>query len=58
MNREEKDLIMLIATLILPPLGVYLKIGVKPHFWLNILLTLFGWLPGVAHGLYVLLKQN
>ncbi|MFA5630433.1 MAG: YqaE/Pmp3 family membrane protein [Porticoccaceae bacterium] len=43
--------------IILPPLGVFLEVGLKGHFWLNILLTLLGFVPGIIHALYVILKH-
>ena len=51
------DVIRLILAIILPPLGVFLQVGIGGHFWLNILLTLFGYIPGIIHALYVILKK-
>jgi uncharacterized membrane protein YqaE (UPF0057 family) len=36
------DPIKLLFAILLPPLGVFLEVGLKGHFWLNILLTLLG----------------
>jgi len=38
-------------------LGVFFEVGFKGHFWLNILLTLFGFIPGIIHAFYVILKH-
>ena len=46
-----------IAAIVLPPLGVFLEVGLKGHFWLNILLTLLGVIPGIIHALYVIMKK-
>ena len=51
------DIIKVIAAVLLPPLGVFLEVGLKGHFWLNILLTLLGFIPGVIHALYVIVKK-
>lgn len=51
------DLIRLIAAIVFPPLGVFLQVGISYHFWINILLTLFGWLPGVIHAFYIILQE-
>ena len=51
------DPIKIICAVLLPPLGVFLEVGFKGHFWLNILLTLLGFIPGVIHALYVILKH-
>ena len=34
------DIVRVILAIILPPLGVFLQVGLGMHFWLNILLTL------------------
>jgi uncharacterized membrane protein YqaE (UPF0057 family) len=51
------DPVKVIAAILLPPLGVFLEVGLKGHFWLNILLTLLGFIPGIIHALYVILKK-
>lgn len=48
------DLIRILLSLILPPLGVFLQVGITGHFWLNILLTLLGYIPGVVHAAYII----
>jgi uncharacterized membrane protein YqaE (UPF0057 family) len=57
-NFDAKDLAILLVTVFLPPLGVALKVGFGAHFWINLFLTFFGfYLPGLVHGLYVVLKN-
>jgi uncharacterized membrane protein YqaE (UPF0057 family) len=48
------SLIRLIAAIFLPPLGVFLTVGFGGAFWLNILLTLFGFIPGIIHAVWVI----
>lgn len=48
------DVIRILLAIVLPPLGVFLQVGIGLHFWLNILLTLLGWIPGVIHAIYVI----
>jgi len=50
------DILKILFAILLPPLGVFLHKGIMLHFWLNILLTLLGFLPGVIHALYVILR--
>lgn len=50
------DPIRLILSILLPPLGVFLQVGIGGHFWLNILLTLLGYFPGVIHAAWVIGK--
>lgn len=51
------DLLRIIALIIIPPLGALLTVGLGLHFWLNIILTLFGYLPGVIHALWLVLRK-
>ena len=44
------DLIRILLSVLLPPLGVFLQVGIGGAFWLNILLTLLGYI----HGLFTL----
>ncbi len=46
-------LLRILLALILPPLAVFLTVGLTKHFWINVLLTILGWLPGVIHAGYV-----
>ena len=47
------NLILLIASILLPPLGVFLSKGLSGTFWINLILTLIFFIPGVLHALYV-----
>lgn len=51
------DVIRILAAIILPPLGVFLQVGIGLHFWLNILLTLCGYIPGIIHAVWVVLRK-
>lgn len=46
-------IIILIATILLPPLGVAAKHGLGGTALLNLVLTLLGFIPGLIQGLYV-----
>jgi len=51
------DLLRIIFAIILPPLGVFLQVGLGMHFWLNILLTILGYLPGIIHAVYIIASR-
>jgi len=51
------DFIRIIIAIVLPPLGVFLQVGFGGAFWLNILLTLLGYIPGIVHAVYVIAKR-
>ena len=43
----------------LPPLGVAGKVGfLVPAFWINVVLTLFFWIPGSIHALWVITAED
>ena len=52
------DIIRIIIAIILPPLGVFLQVGFGGAFWLNMLLTLLGYIPGIVHAVYIIAKRN
>jgi uncharacterized membrane protein YqaE (UPF0057 family) len=41
------DLLRIIIAILLPPLGVFLQVGIGKQFWINILLTILGYIPGI-----------
>ncbi|KAI0202020.1 plasma membrane proteolipid 3 [Astrocystis sublimbata] len=50
------DICKIILAVILPPLGVFLERGCGADFLINILLTVLGYIPGIIHALYIILK--
>ncbi|XP_058191740.1 hydrophobic protein RCI2B-like [Rhododendron vialii] len=46
----------IILAIILPPLGVFLRYECEVEFWICVLLTIFGWLPGIIYAIYILTK--
>lgn len=53
----KSDILRILAAIILPPVGVLLQVGLGFHFWLNILLTILGFIPGIIHALYIILTR-
>ena len=47
------ELLTLVATILLPPLGVAMKKGLSSDFWINLILTLLFFVPGLIHAVYV-----
>lgn len=52
------DLIRILVAIILPPLGIFLQVGIGGAFWLNILLTLLGYIPGIVHTVWIIAKRS
>lgn len=51
------DLIRILLAILLPPVGVFLQVGIGMHFWINILLTILGYIPGIVHAVWVIAKK-
>lgn len=51
------DVLRIILAIILPPVGVLMQVGLGMHFWLNIVLTLCGYIPGLVHAVWVIAKK-
>ncbi|KEZ78135.1 YqaE/Pmp3 family membrane protein [Salinisphaera hydrothermalis] len=52
------DLIRILLSILLPPVGVFLQVGIGLQFWINILLTLLGYIPGVVHAVYIIATRD
>ena len=51
------DILRIIAAVLLPPLGVFLQVGLTGQFFLNILLTLLGYIPGIIHAIWIIARR-
>ena len=51
------DIVRIIIAILLPPLGVFLQVGIGKHFWINLVLTLLGYIPGIIHAIYIIVKK-
>lgn len=53
------SLIRIVAAIFLPPLGVFLTVGLGGAFWINLLLTIFGfYIGGIIHAVWVIAKHD
>ena len=50
------DLLRIVIAILLPPLGVFLQVGIGMQFWINIVLTILGYIPGIVHAIWVIVK--
>ncbi|BCD99800.1 YqaE/Pmp3 family membrane protein [Marinagarivorans cellulosilyticus] len=51
------DFIRVLFSILLPPVGVFLQVGIGLHFWLNIVLTLLGYIPGIVHAIWIIARR-
>jgi uncharacterized membrane protein YqaE (UPF0057 family) len=57
MKESTMDFWRIVLSVILPPVGVFLQVGFGLHFWLNILLTLLGYIPGLLHAIWIITRK-
>lgn len=48
----------IVASVIIPPVGVFLQVGFGMHFWLNIVLTILGYFPGLIHAIWIIARES
>ena len=51
------DLLRIIVAIVLPPLGVFLQVRFGGQFFLNILLTFLGYIPGIIHAVWIISRR-
>lgn len=54
---EKMDVLRVILSILLPPVGVFLQVGIGLHFWINILLTIAGYIPGIIHAVWIIARR-
>lgn len=52
------NVIRVILAILLPPVGVFFKVGLGLQFWLNIVLTLLGYVPGLVHAIWIIARDD
>ncbi len=58
MKESTKDVFRILLSILLPPVGVLLQVGLGWQFWINVLLTLLGYIPGIIHAVVIILTRN
>ena len=56
-TRSDGDVLKILLAILLPPVGVFMEVGLGLHFWLNPLLTLLGYIPGIIHAVFIILRR-
>ena len=52
------DVLRVLLAILLPPVGVFLQVGFGTQFWINIVLTLLGYIPGIIHAIYIIATKE
>ncbi|AFY69562.1 protein of unknown function UPF0057 [Thalassoporum mexicanum PCC 7367] len=54
---DSVDIVRLLVAIFIPPLGVFLQVGIGTQFWINLLLTFLGYVPGIIHAVWIILTR-
>lgn len=57
-SNTAQDAFLLFVGFFVPPVAAFLKSGCNHEFWISLLLTIIGWLPGVAYTWYIILRPS
>lgn len=52
------NLLMILLAIFLPPVCAFIQVGLSLHFFINIVLTLLGGLPGMIHALWLVVTDK
>ena len=56
-SASSADLLRVLVSVLLPPLGVFLQEGIGTQFWINVILTLMGYIPGLVHAIWIIARR-
>ena len=51
------QILIILLSILLPPLGVALSRGIGKQFLINIVLTILGYVPGLVHAVWLAAKS-
>jgi len=51
------NVVRIVLAIFLPPVAAFLTVGLGLQFWLNLILTLFFFVPGMIHALWLVVKR-
>lgn len=51
------NVLRIVLAIFLPPVAAFLTVGFGLYFWLNLILTLLFFIPGVIHALWLVVKK-
>jgi uncharacterized membrane protein YqaE (UPF0057 family) len=52
------DFVRILLAVLVPPVGVFFQVGLGAQFWINIVLTLLGYFPGLVHAIFIIGREG
>jgi len=50
--------VKIILAILVPPVAAFMQVGLTTHLWINIVLSLLLFFPGVIHALWLVLTDK
>lgn len=57
-RRCQLTILKIVLAIFFPPVAAAMQVGISTHFWINVILTLLGMLPGVIHALWLVITKK
>lgn len=51
-------ILKIILAILLPPVAAFMQVGLTTNFWINLVLTLIFFVPGIIHALWLVLTDK
>lgn len=51
-------ILKIVLAFFLPPAAAFWQARLGLQFWINLVLTIIGWLPGIIHALWLILRNR
>ena len=51
-------ILKIVLAIVLPPVAAFMQVGIGMHFWINIVLTILGFVPGMIHAIWLIAKNK
>lgn len=52
------NVLKIVLAIFIPPVAAFMQVGLSVHFWLNLLLSFCGILPGSIHALWLIVTDK
>ena len=53
-----EKILKIVLCILLPPAAAFWQVRLTTHFWVNLILTLLAWIPGIVHALWLVLTDK
>ena len=51
-------IVKIVLAVLLAPVAAFLQVGISTHFWINIILCLLAYFPGMLHALWLVFTDR